>query len=82
MFSSSVAEVLTGFLLQEDYEEKLLNDTETRWELIRDVMSLVDRYARAETSMLIRIHETDPSVPLFVLSEQTSEQIFALQDHL
>ena len=80
VFSSSIAEVLTGFLLQDDYEEKLLNHTETRWELIRNVMSLVERHARAETSMLIRIHETDPSVPLFVLSEQTSERIFALQD--
>ena len=29
--------------------------------------------------MLIRIHEADPSVPLFELSEKTSEQIFALQ---
>ncbi len=29
--------------------------------------------------MLIRIHEADPSVPLFDLSEKTSEQIFALQ---
>jgi glutamate dehydrogenase len=79
VFSSSIAEVLTGFLLQDDYEEKLLNHTETRWELIRNVMSLVERHSRSETSMLIRIHETDPSVPLFVLSEQTSEWIFALQ---
>jgi glutamate dehydrogenase len=79
VFSSSVAEVLTAFLLQEDYEAALLNDTRTRWALIRDIMTLVDRYARAETQMLIHIHEADPSVPLFELSEKTSEQIFALQ---
>ena len=79
VFSSSIAEVLTAFLLGDDYEAKLLGDTQTRWALIRDIMMLVDRYARAETEMLIRIHEADPSVPLFDLSEKTSEQIFALQ---
>ena len=79
VFSSSIAEVLTAFLLGDDYEAKLLNDTQTRWALIRDIMMLVDKYARAETEMLIRIHEADPSVPLFDLSEKTSEQIFALQ---
>ena len=80
VFSSSIAEVLTGFLLKDDYEEKLLNHTDTRWELIHNVMTLVDTHARAETSMLIKIHEADPTVPLFVLTEQTSERIFALQD--
>jgi len=79
VFSSSVAEVLTAFLLQEDYEAALLGDIRTRWALIRDIMTRVDRYARAETQMLIRIHEADPSVPLFELSEKTSEQIFDLQ---
>jgi len=79
VFSSSIAEVLTGFLLKDDYEEKLLNHTDTRWELTGDVMNLVDGHARAETSMLIKIHEADPTVPLFVLTEQTSERIFALQ---
>jgi len=80
VFSSSIAEVLTGFLLKDDYEEKLLNHTDTRWELIDNVMTLVDSHARAETLMLIKIHEADPTVPLFVLTEQTSERIFALQD--
>ena len=76
VFSSSIAEVLTAFLLGDDYETKLLGDTQTRWALIRDIMILVDRYARAETDMLIRIQEADPSIPLFDLSEITSEQIF------
>ena len=79
VFSSSIAEVLTAFLFGDDYEEKLLNDTATRWALIREIMLRVDAYATEETVMLIRRHETDPSVPLFVLSEQTSEEIFAFQ---
>ncbi|ACN13471.1 GdhA2 [Desulforapulum autotrophicum HRM2] len=79
VFSSSIAEVLTAFLLGDDYEKKLLNDTTTRWALIRDIMLLVDEYAIEETVMLIRLHEADRSIPLFVLSEQTSEQIFAFQ---
>ncbi|WP_320044424.1 NAD-glutamate dehydrogenase domain-containing protein [uncultured Desulfobacter sp.] len=86
VFSSAVAEVLTAFLLEDDYEERLLDHVETRWALIRDIMDLVAGYAQAETSMLIRIHESDSSVPLFVLSEKTSEEIFAFQrvvaDHI
>jgi glutamate dehydrogenase len=35
--------------------------------------------ARLETGMLIKIHEADRTVPLFALSEKTSEQIFELQ---
>ncbi|MCP4119145.1 MAG: hypothetical protein GY737_27820 [Desulfobacteraceae bacterium] len=38
-------------------------------------MLLVDEYATEETVMLIRLHEADRSVPLFVLSER----IFAFQ---
>jgi len=79
VFSSAVSEVLTAFLFGDDYEASLLDDAETRWALIRDIMGLVDAYARAETDILIRLHEADPSVPLFDLSERTSEQIFALQ---
>jgi len=79
VFSSSIAEVLTAFLLGEEYEAKLLNDTGTRWALIRDIMELVEKYSCAETSMLIKIHEKNPQIPLFTLSEETSEQIFSLQ---
>jgi len=82
VFSSSIAEVLTAFLLQEDYEEKLLNDTATRWALTKDVLHLVDSYSRQETGLLLRLYDADPSVPLFELSEITSEQIFSLQDRL
>ena len=82
VFSSSIAEVLTAFLLQDDYEDKLQKDPPTRWSLIKDIIGLVDRYSRLETGLLLRLHEADPSRPLFVLSEITSEQIFALQDQL
>jgi glutamate dehydrogenase len=82
VFSSSIAEVLTGFLFQEKYEEELLNDTKTRWALIKDILHLVDRYSSMETNLLLQIYDTDPAVPLFNLSEKTSEQIFALQDIL
>ncbi len=82
VFSSSIAEVLTAFLLQDDYEDKLLNDRATRWALIKDILQLVDRFSRMETGLLLRLYDADPSVPLFELSEITSEQIFALQDRL
>ncbi len=79
VFSSAVAEVLTAFLLGDEYEKKFLEDKENQWALIQDIMTRVNTYAGAETKMLLQIHEQDPSVPLFVLSEQTSEQIFAFQ---
>jgi len=82
VFSSSIAEVLTAFLFQDDYEEKLLNDSATRWALIKDILHLVDRYSRMETGLLLRLYDADPAVPLFELSEKTSEQIYALQDQL
>jgi len=82
VFSSSVAEVLTAFLLQDDYEDKLLNDSATRWALTKDILQLVDRYSCMETGLLLRLYDADPSVPLFELSEATSEQIFSLQDQL
>lgn len=86
VFSSAVAEVLSAFLLGNEYEKHLLENKTTRWALIRDIMMLVKTYAAAETDMLIRIYEKDSSIPLFELSEKTSEQIFALQgivrDHI
>jgi glutamate dehydrogenase len=82
VFSSSIAEVLTAFLLQDSYEDKLLNDSATRWALTKDILQLVDRYSRIETGLLLRLYDADPSVPLFELSEITSEHIFALQDQL
>ncbi|MDD9301607.1 MAG: NAD-glutamate dehydrogenase [Desulfobacter sp.] len=79
VFSSAVAEVLTAFLFEDDYEKRLMEDVKTRWALIRDIMGLVSTYAAAETRMLIKIHEANPEIPLFVLSVKTSEQIFEFQ---
>jgi glutamate dehydrogenase len=50
--------------------------------MIRDIMDSVAEYSRLETRMLIQIYEQDPEIPLFALSERTSEQIFALQDEI
>jgi glutamate dehydrogenase len=82
VFSSAVAEVLTAFLFEDDYEKRLLEDVATRWALIRDMLTLVRTHASNETAMLLEIHEKNPDTPLFVLSEQTSEQIFAFQNQV
>jgi glutamate dehydrogenase len=82
VFSSAVAEVLTAFLFEDDYEKRLLEDVTTRWALIRDMLNLVRTHACNETAMLLEIHEKNPEIPLFVLSEQTSEQIFAFQNQV
>ena len=82
VFSSSIAEVLTAFLLGDRYEAELDGDINTKWGLIRDVMVLVKRYAKQETQMLLKLHEMSPEIPLFDLSERSSEAIFDLQDTL
>lgn len=80
VFSSSIAEVLTAFLLGDSYESQLLEDHDTQWGLIKDIMTLVSRYASQETKLLLQLHEATPETPLFDLSVTTSEQIFKLQD--
>lgn len=79
VFSSSIAEVLTAFLLGNDYEKYMIAEIKTRWSMIKNVMALIKNYASAETNMLIKIHEQNLSAPLFELSVQTSEQILNLQ---
>ena len=74
--------MLTAFLLGDEYEDTLLNDQATRWALIKDIMLLVEQYAKQETEMLLRIQEVKPDIPLFELSQQSSEYIFALQAKL
>ncbi len=82
VFSSSIAEVFTAFLLGDKYEDELEGEGGIKWGLIRDLMALVEQYASLETDMLLKLHEQDPETPLFVLSEQSSESIFKLQDKL
>ncbi|BHH84986.1 NAD-glutamate dehydrogenase domain-containing protein [Desulforhopalus sp. 52FAK] len=82
VFSSSIAEVLTAFLLGDSYESQLLEDHATQWGLIKDIMMMVSRYAQQETKLLLQLHEANPETPLFDLSEKTSELIFELQDKI
>jgi glutamate dehydrogenase len=60
----------------------LQNDPTTRWALINDIIGLVDRYSRMETGLLLKLHDADRTMPLFMLSEKSSEEIFSLQDLL
>lgn len=82
VFSSSIAEVLTAFLLGTRYDEMLLNNKKNMWNLIRDVQSLVSRYAREEAQMLLALGEKDKKTPLSAFSISSSEDIFALQDRI
>jgi glutamate dehydrogenase len=82
VYSSSVSEVLTAFLYRDGYEEELLNVKEIRWELISNIIEAVEEYARVEIETLLKLYDADQMVPLFDLSERTSEQIFALQELL
>ena len=79
--SSSVAEVLTAFLLGDDYEARLVEDREAKSRLIREVFELIERNAVAEMRMLLALHE-QTGTPLYRLSVETSEWLFALQDRL
>jgi len=82
VFSSSIAEILPAFLFQDDYEKELLENSQVRLALIKDVMLLVEEYARIETAMLLDLHRQDKESYLFELSEQSSELIFDFQDYL
>lgn len=79
--SSSIAEVLSAFLLGDNYEKVLVRNRKAKAEIIREVFDLVTQNAVAETTMLLALHDKTRT-PLYKLSVQTSEQIFALQDRL
>ena len=79
---SSLSEILTAFLYQDEYEAKLLQDKGTRLALIKDIMRMVESYARIETTMLLDLHEANDKIKLFELSESTSEDIFSFQTML
>ncbi len=80
VFSSSIAEVLTAFLFGDDYEDILLNDPKTQWGLISNILELVQQYGQQEIEMLLKLYSAQKDVALFDLTENSSEQIFALQD--
>ncbi|MCG8567873.1 MAG: hypothetical protein MI747_22630 [Desulfobacterales bacterium] len=82
VYSSAIAEVLTGFLLRDDYETKLLNDNKTRCALIRDILGQVESYAAAETEIILKLHDQNPDLPLFALSDKVGETILGLQERI
>ncbi len=79
--SSSISEVLAAFLLGDNYEKVMVKDPKAKAEIIRAVFELVERNAIAETKMLLALH-AKTGTPLYRLSVQTSEQLYALQDKL
>jgi glutamate dehydrogenase len=79
--SSSIAEVLTAFLLGEEYEKVLVRNPKARSEMITAVFDLIAQNAAAEARMLLALHARTKT-PLYRLSVQTSEQLFALQERL
>lgn len=76
--SSSIAEVLTAFLLGDEYEATLA-DPAKQSALIRAVFELIAANAAAETRVLLQLHAATGD-PLYQLSVRTSEQLLALQD--
>jgi len=78
---SSLGEVLSAFLLQEDYEQHVVHDAKTRFELARELLGIIAANAETETNMLLDLHANEgPS--LAHLSIRTSEQLLALQERL
>ena len=82
VFSSSMAEVLTAFLFGKRYDEYMLDDTTTRWELIRNIINLIKENTEQEISLLLQLHSKCPEYALFELSSITSENILNLQKEL
>jgi glutamate dehydrogenase len=80
--SSSLAEVLTAFLLGEDTERLLVDNSQNRFRLVRELLGIIASNARAETEMLLDLHAADPAVPLYRRSVETSEWLLAFQDRL
>jgi len=80
VFSSVMAEVLPGFLLGDQYEAAILEDSKVYGDLVREILGLVETHAAAETKILIRRCKADPHIPLFAQSDKAGEEILALQE--
>ena len=80
VFSSVMAEVLPGFLLGDQYEAAILEDSKVCDDLVREILGLVKTYTAAETKILIRRCNADPNIPLFAQSDKAGEEILALQE--
>lgn len=79
--SSSIAEVLSAFLLGEEYESVVVDNPHSRSALIRAVFDLIAANAEAETRMLLALQQQSGR-PLHHLSVWTSEELLALQERL
>lgn len=82
VYCSSIAEVLTSFLLGDDYESLLLAENNIRQQLVKDVLESLCSYAETETKMLLTLQQQEPSAHFFELSEMTSEKILEMQQLL
>ena len=80
VFSSVMAEVLPGFLLGDQYEAVILEDSKVCSDLVREIIGLVETHAAAETKILIRRCKADPNIPLFAQSDKAGEEILVLQE--
>ena len=79
--SSSIAEVLTAFLLGDEYESVLVDDPHSRSEMIRSIFDLIAANATAETRILLALREKTGE-SLERLSVRTSEDLLAFQVRL
>ncbi len=76
--SSSIAEVLPSFLLGDEYERVLVEDTGTKMALVKSVFSIIEKNAISETEMLVALRK-ETGKPLHQLSIETSEMLIELQ---
>ena len=79
VFSSAIAEVLTGFLLRDEYDTVLVEDAKTRCALTREILDLVTHFTARETEILLELYRRTPGLSLPALSDKTGEDILALQ---
>lgn len=78
---SAIAEVLTAFVLGERYDAVLVDNPDTRSELIRAVFDLIAANTAAETQALLNLYESSGE-PLYSLSIRTSLELLEMQDYL
>ncbi len=79
--SSSIAEVLPGFILGNRYEQELVRNQNNRIALVKSVFEIIERNAACETEMLLLLAEKTGK-PLHILSMETSEMLISLQERI
>ena len=81
VISSSIAEVLPGFLLGNRYEQILVENQKQRISLVKSVFGIIETNAIRETEMLLSLNKKTEK-HLHNLSMETSEMLFSLQEQL